>query len=119
VPAPVVVLAVWTLLVWAGRIRNAVASDEGIGPVLLAGTFVVLAVLALATRGRSRTAGLALAVWTIAVWVVRGIDIALFSDHETAFVVVHLVLATVSVALAVWTARSLTRSARAPQPVAG
>jgi hypothetical protein len=119
VPAPVVVLAVWTLLVWGGRIRNAVSADEGVGPVLLAVTFVVLAVLVLVTRTRPRLAGLPLAAWTIGVWVVRAIDIAVLSDHEAAFVVVHLVLAAVSVALAAWTIRSLTRSGRAPQPTAG
>ena len=113
-PIPVAAFAVWTLLVWGGRIRNAVADADGAGPVVLAVTFVALAVAALVTRG-DRRAVLALAAWTVAVWGVRGVDIALLSDHETAFVVVHLVLAVVSVALAA----AATRSARARQPVAG
>lgn len=118
-PAPAAVLAVWTLVVWAGRIRNAVTADEGIGPVLLAVTFVALAVAVLVTRG-ARPAVLALAAWTTGVWAVRAVDIALLSDHEAAFVVVHVVLAVVSVALSAWAARGrLTRSGRAPRPVAG
>ena len=117
--APAVFLAVWTLLVWAGRIRNAVGADEGLGPVVLAVTFVVLAVVVLASRC-ARPAVLALAGWTTAVWAVRAVDIAVLSDHEAAFVVVHLVLAVVSIALAAWAARAeLTRSARAPQPAGG
>ena len=116
-PAPVLALAVWTLLVWAGRIRNAVADDAGTGPIVLAASFVALAVLVLVTRMRG--AVLALALWTVTVWTVRAVDIALLSDHDTAFVVVHLVLASLSVALAVWAARTVTRSGRAPQPAAG
>ena len=113
-PIPVVAFAAWTLLVWGGRIRNAVADAEGAGSVVLAVTFVALAAAVLVTRG-DRRAVLALAAWTVAVWVVRGLDIALLSDHDTVFVVVHLVLAVVSVALAA----AATRSARAPQPIAG
>ncbi len=41
----------------------------------------------------------ALAVATIAVWAVR-VPLVLSNGHEAAFVVVHLVLAGVSVALA-------------------
>ena len=41
----------------------------------------------------------ALAVATIAVWAVR-VPLVLANGHEAAFVVVHLVLAAVSVALA-------------------
>jgi hypothetical protein len=113
VPIPVVAFAVWTLVVWGGRIRNAVADADGARPVVLAVTFVALAAAVLITRA-DRRAVLALAAWTVGVWVVRGVDIALLSDHDTAFVVVHLVLAVVSVALAV----AATRSARARQPVA-
>ena len=118
-PAPVVVLACWTLLVWGGRIRNAVSGDDGAGAMVLAATFVALAVVTLAVRGRDRRPALALAGWTVAVWVVRAVDIALLSDHDTAFVVVHVALAVVSVTLAVLAGRAVTRSARAPLPVAG
>ena len=113
-PIPVVALATWTLVVWAGRIRNAVADDAGAGPVLLAVTFVALAVAVLLTRG-DRRAVVALAAWTVAVWAVRAVDIALLSDHDTAFVVVHLVLAVVSVALAA-AATAAVRSARRRVP---
>lgn len=105
-------LPLWTLAVWGGRIRNAVDGDEGAGPVLLALTFVLLAVAALLDR----RAAYVLAGWTIAVWVVRIVDIAILSDRGAAFIAVHLVLAAVSVGLAAWT---VTRSARAPQPAAG
>lgn len=98
-------LAVWTLVVWGGRIRNAVSGDEGAGALVLATTFVALAVAVLATRGH-RLAVLALAGWTVAVWAVRIVDIAVLSDHEAAFVVVHAALAAASIALALWAARA-------------
>lgn len=94
-------LAVLTVLVWGVRIRNAAGE---LGPTVLAVTFVALAVAVLLTRG-APPAVLALAGWTIAVWVVRIVDIALFSDHEAAFVAVHAALAMVSVSLAVLAAR--------------
>jgi hypothetical protein len=57
----------------------------------------------------------ALAAWTVVVWVVRAIGIAT-GDHEAAFIAVHLVLATVSIALsaAAWlhTTRSNDPTAR-------
>ena len=60
-------LAVLTLLVWGVRIRNAVGE---LGPTLLATTFVALAVAVLLTKA-GRSATLALAGWTVLVWVVR------------------------------------------------
>jgi len=48
----------------------------------------------------------ALAVATIAVWAVR-VPLVLSNGHEAAFVVVHLVLAAVSVALAVAALRTV------------
>ena len=113
------VLAAWTLVVWAGRIRNAVTGDDGAAAVVLAVTFVVLAAAVLATRGRHAGVALALAAWTVAVWTVRILDIAAFSDRSAGFVVVHAVLAAVSIALAVWAGRDVTRSERAPRPAAG
>jgi hypothetical protein len=96
-------LALFSLFVWGVRIRNAAGE---LGPTALAVSFVALAVAVLLTRcGRSAT--LALAGWTVAVWVVRIVDIALFSDHEAAFVAVHAVLAVVSISLAVAAARPL------------
>jgi hypothetical protein len=117
---------VWTLFVWGGRIRNAFADDSlagwGLaGPVLLSASFALPALLlgvgwlvrARAVRpagGRATALHLGtklLAAWTVAVWVVRATDIALLGDHTAAFVLVHLALATVSVALAVTAWRSI------------
>lgn len=108
---PALALAVWTLVVWAGRVRNAVDGDEGAGAVVLAATFVALAVAVLATRGRPAVV-LALAAWTVAVWSVRLVDIAVLSDRAAAFVVVHAALAVVSAALAVWAVRDVSPGAR-------
>lgn len=116
---PTLAFAAWTLLVWAGRIRNAVDGNEGTGAIVLAATFVLGAVAVLATRGRVAAVVVALAAWTTAVWVVRAIDIAFLSDRSAGFVAVHLVLAAVSIGLAGWATRCLTRSGRARQPVAG
>lgn len=53
----------------------------------------------------------ALAVWTTGVWIVRAGDIVLGGDHEVGFVVVHVVLAVVSIALATLAARSVRHPA--------
>lgn len=114
-------LALWTLLVWGGRIRNAVTGDEGVAPVVLAAAFVTLAVAVLATRGHRATV-CGLAGWTVAVWVLRAVDIALLSDHDAGFVVVHLVLAVVSIALAAWAVSDelhVQRQREAAAPAAG
>ncbi len=95
---------------WLSRLRNVVGNDElstagvvwRVAVVLL---FVALAsgVVAALRTGRPplRRSVHALAVWTILFWLVRGTDIAL-DDHEASFIVVHLVLMTVSIAAAVW-----------------
>ncbi len=108
------VLALWSLFVWGTRIKNAVSGDEGAGAVLLAVTFVALAGLVLVTKGRHGPFALALAGWTAAVWAVRAVDIAFLSDHGAAFVVVHLVLAAVSIGLAVWVARDVLAARPTP-----
>ncbi|MGH9135506.1 MAG: hypothetical protein ACRD0G_00485 [Acidimicrobiales bacterium] len=110
---PPTVLAVWTLLIWGVRIRNA---DGAVGPILLSLTFVALALLVLSTRGRSGTLAVALAGWTALVWIVRSIDIAFFSDRGAGFVLVHLALAVVSILLAAWVGRDLNARARRPTP---
>lgn len=91
-------LGAWTLVVWATRIRNAAGE---VGPTLLASSFVVLALAVFVTRGASRPLR-ALAGWTVAVWAIRLVDIALLSEHPAGFVVVHTVLALVSIGLAGW-----------------
>ncbi len=125
----VAVFLAWTGFVWVGRIRNALgdaALDDGgrTGPLLLALSFVVPAVvvavlLVLAVRSggapaavaRLRVGVVALAVWTTGVWIVRAGDIVLGGDHEVGFVVVHVVLAVVSIALATLAARSVRHPA--------
>lgn len=117
------VLVGWTLFVWVGRVRNVLADPsmhgaDRIGPLLLAGSFVLLAAtvaLALlvdrgATGGGGRVLRAAVAVlgaWTTVVWVLRATSIALGGRHPIGFVLVHVVLAVVSVTLAAWAARSV------------
>lgn len=110
---PIGIFLAWTLFVWGGRIRNAVADvalegAERTATLALSASFVVPAlVLAAGWAMRRSRAGAALrwgtavlAGWTVAVWVVRAADIALTSDEGVAFVLVHVVLALISVVLA-------------------
>ena len=100
----------WTVFVWAGRIRLA---EGEVGPFLLALTFLVPAVALAVALVKFRTAVPALvgalALWTTGVWVVRDADIVLGGDHPVGFVVVHVVLGVVSVALAALALRSVLR----------
>lgn len=108
----------WTLFVWVGRVRNALG-DPGLddrgrsGPLLLALSFVVpslllVAGLVVAQRRRRSLAPAAstllrvLVAWTAVLWLFRAGDIVLTSDEGVAFVVVHVVLAVVSIALGAW-----------------
>jgi hypothetical protein len=103
-------LVAWTFLVWTTRIAN-IWRDEAldtagkVGRTALALSFTLLAVAVLVAIWRrlpartTRAAVFALAAWTTGVWIVRGIGIAA-GDHEAAFIVVHLVLAVVSITLA-------------------
>lgn len=110
----VIALVVWTLLVWTTRIGNiwgddALSTADKSGRTALALSFTVLAVAVAAALIRRapwlRPAVVALAGWTVVVWVVRAVGIAA-GDHDAAFIVVHLVLAVVSGALAVLAVRS-------------
>lgn len=107
-------LAAWTVFVWVTRIRNVVGDDDlsNVGRtqgLLLSGSFLALAAIAaaavLAGHERRRAVVALLALWTVAVWVVRSAQIAT-SDHGVGFIVVHLVLGVVSVALAVLAVRA-------------
>jgi len=110
-------LALWTLFVWVGRMRNLVQEP---GPLLDAGRWSLAASVLFTVLGLTLLAGLAarglgsdgsplarasaavtvaLAGLSVVVWLVRGVDIAL-GDHSAAFVAVHLVLAAVSISLA-------------------
>ena len=89
-------LPIWTLFVWATRIRI-ILSQHGsrtavIVPILLS----VLAVLALVNRRRWIPL---LAAATTVVWVVR-LPLVLLHHHSIPFKVVHAVLAVVSLVLA-------------------
>lgn len=121
-------LLAWTLIVWVGRVRNALSDpeltgSERLGPLLLAASFVVpalvLAVVLFVSTRRSSDGGavlrygvLALAAWTCGVWLFRIADIALGGDWSIGFVIVHAVLAVVSAVLAVLAARAALASGR-------
>lgn len=121
-------LLAWTLIVWVGRVRNALSDpeltgSERLGPLLLAASFVVpalvLAVVLFVSTRRSSDGGavlrygvLALAAWTCGVWLFRIADIALGGDWSIGFVIVHAVLAVVSAVLAVLAARAVLASGR-------
>lgn len=107
-PPFVIALVLWTFFVWTTRLRNiwtddALATGEQWASTALAGSFTVLAVVALVALVRRaawlRGAVGALGAWSVAVWAVRSVAIAT-AGHEVGFVVVHLVLAVVSVLLA-------------------
>jgi peptidoglycan/LPS O-acetylase OafA/YrhL len=116
-----VALVTWTFLVWTTRIANiwrdaALDTSGKVGRTLLATSFTLLAAavgVALWRRSRRRvTAAVdALAAWTAAVWIVRGVAITA-GDHPSGFKAVHGVLAVVSLGLAAWAWRENRRLAR-------
>jgi len=114
-PLAVAVFAMWTLLVWANRIYNIVAKDGGDGVDLARAIgFVVVGLVVAVVAVRPMPAPLAhrlvsVAGWaSIALWATRIVTIPL-GDYSVGFVVVHLVLAAISISLALWAMRS-TRS---------
>ncbi len=115
---------VWTIFVWGiVRVRNIMGDADLTGsertwPLVLAASLwvpaAVLLIVLVVTLIRKKpfakgaTVGVAvLGVWTTLVWMVRAFDIALVSDRELPFILVHLVLAVISVGLAVLAARAL------------
>jgi NADH:ubiquinone oxidoreductase subunit K len=90
-------LPIWTLLVWATRIRN-VADQDGVGASLVVP--VVMTLLAVAALVDRRRALWLLVGATIALWAVR-LPFVLLHHHSVPFKVVHAVLAIVSIALAI------------------
>jgi hypothetical protein len=107
-------LAAWTLFVWITRARNALGDDDlstagQAGALALSASFVVLAGLVLdatVRHGERRAALVALlALWTVVVWPVRVVQIAT-ADHGAGFVVVHVALGVISMALAVLAVRA-------------
>jgi hypothetical protein len=119
-------LVAWTLLVWTTRLRN-IWTDSGLdtagrlGRSALAASFTVLAVVVALGLWRRRSeavgwlrpATVALAAWTVAVWVIRMAGIVT-GDHSAGFVAVHLVLAVVSIVVALAAVREVSRTVRAP-----
>lgn len=118
-------LAGWTFLVWTTRVRN-IWADEGLGDgdkwgrTALALSFTVLAglvVVALVRRAAWREVAVkGLAGWTVGVWVVRAVQIAV-ADHSAGFVAVHLVLAVVSIGLAALAVRAADPATAPPGDV--
>ena len=118
----VLALCVFTLVVWTTRIRNIWGDDEltsgqrwGRTALALSFTLLVVAV-GWALYQRAQWRGLAvrvLAGWTVAVWVVRGFGIST-GDHDVAFVVVHLLLAVVSITLSAVAVREESRARVVP-----
>jgi hypothetical protein len=104
-----VVLAAWSLFLWATRIRNALGDDDLSGAetawavgVAVAFTLGALALLLAAVRRPALVPTVRVVAGVTAVyWPVRVVLIA-FGGHDAAFVAVHTVLGIVSVALAVW-----------------
>ncbi len=118
------ILVVWTFLVWTSRVRNILLADEldGTGRtirVAIAVSFVILAVgtaVGLLRKRPDRRWLLALVVWTVVVWIVRGGGI-LLDDHEVGFKVVHTALAVVSIGLAWWCGGGLRDEPDVSEPV--
>lgn len=111
-------LVAWTFLVWTTRLNNIVADESldgaaKVGRLALALSFTALAAAVVWTltrrRARLSQAVTALAVWTVVVWAVRSVGIAL-ADHDAGFIAVHLALAAVSTVLAALAVRELRQA---------
>jgi hypothetical protein len=109
-------LGAWSMVVWAARLVNIwrdllLSTDEKVVATITAVVFVVLGVAVLCigiglrrwppTRVDIITVGV-LGGWTCGVWFLRMFDIVSEGDHGAAFIVVHGVLALISVGLAAW-----------------
>ena len=114
----------WTIFVWGiVRVRNIMndpilSRSERTWPLILAASLwvpaaVLLVALLVNLLRKQRLAQpakigvMALGVWTTLVWLVRAFDIAFLSNRELPFIVVHVVLAVISIALAALAALSL------------
>jgi hypothetical protein len=117
---PVALFVPWTLFVWFNRVVNTMGDDEANKPLTLALALSVVVPVVLVgvvlvqsrdRRLREPEARLlqAAALWTVVVWLVRGTEIGLSSEHGAAFKVVHLVIGVISVALALVTAQIARR----------
>jgi hypothetical protein len=99
---PLLVMVIWTLVIWVSRVRNIWADDELSAGGQVARTVVALLFVGLALAAlRWREVVMPFCVWTIGYWAVRSVQI-IAKDHELGFTVVHTVLALISIGLAVW-----------------
>jgi hypothetical protein len=98
-------LPIWTLFVWATRLRIIADQDQSKSAVIVP---IVLTVLAVAALVDKRRGVLALAAVTTLVWVVR-LPFVLVHDHSAGFKIVHAALAVVSLALAFGAVRAVSR----------
>jgi hypothetical protein len=89
-------LALWTLLVWGTRLKNA---DGSVFAILGSLVFLVLAAIVLGTRGHAIPT-ITLGGLTVFVWLVRLPMIVLFSDRSASFKAVHAVIGVISILLA-------------------
>jgi uncharacterized membrane protein len=116
-------LPIWTLLIWATRIRIILSDDGSIVALIVP---VVLTALAIAALFERRRGLMSLAAATMAVWLVR-LPLVLLHDHSIGFKLVHGALAAVSIWLAVgawralrqrrlWLARSVSPTRRSSAP---
>lgn len=102
-------LALWTLLTWGTRIRNAAQDDEA---ALAYAVPVLLVVIAVATLVQPRRWTRLLGLTASLAWLVR-VPIILAADHGAGFKVVHTALAVITWVLAVLALRAEARR-RAP-----
>jgi hypothetical protein len=125
--AATALFVLWTLFVWAVRVRNALTDDTlstgaQVGAIALSASFLLPAFLILLwclrniRRGGKPGGGVALlrllTFWTIGVWIFRGYAIVV-NDHSTNFRVVHLTLGAVSIVLGVFASFRVLRPKRA------
>lgn len=122
-------LALWSLVLWTGRLGLAWGTSGSTGSKVLAtvpvAIFVALGVaLAIVVLGRSspvltevgRRFAVAVAVWSIGYWVVR-LPFILTDGHGAGFKGVHAVLAVLTWTVAGLALRSLRRDpAMSPTP---
>ncbi len=96
---------------WSSRIRNVLADDglTNLGTAWRVGAAIAFIVggiaVAVGMLTRStwlRPVTLALVVWTVGWWLIRGIGILLDSNHDAGFKAIHTVLMVTSLAIAGW-----------------
>src|SRR4051812_42317355 len=99
----------WTLFVWATRIRIVLNQDGSKTAVIVPVVLTVLAVAALVNRRQWLPA---LVVATVAIWIIR-LPLVLLHHHSVAFKLVHAALAVISLALSWGAWRALRHSTSA------